>query len=121
MRISTAVISTVLLVAAATPVLAGENDWRDCTGDDPGRSIAGCTRIIRSMGQAKKPFAPAYYNRGLAYAANGEFDRAIADFNETIRLDPTDPDAFISRGGAYFATGDHNRAIVNFSEALRLD
>jgi tetratricopeptide (TPR) repeat protein len=29
-----------------------------------------------------------YYNRGIAYHYKGDFDRAIADFDEALRLDP---------------------------------
>jgi tetratricopeptide (TPR) repeat protein len=32
--------------------------------------------------------APAYSDRGNAYDGKGDLDRAIADFNEAIRLDP---------------------------------
>lgn len=30
----------------------------------------------------------AYYERGGAYQGNGDFDRAISDYSEAIRLDP---------------------------------
>ena len=29
-----------------------------------------------------------YYNRGVAYGKKGELDRAIADYDQAIRLDP---------------------------------
>jgi hypothetical protein len=32
--------------------------------------------------------ATAYYDRGAAWHAKGEYDRAIADYNEAVRLDP---------------------------------
>jgi hypothetical protein len=30
----------------------------------------------------------AYYNRGTAYRAKGDKDRAVADYNEALRLNP---------------------------------
>ena len=43
------------------------------------------------------PSAPnsafAYEVRGAAYAAGGEFDKAVADFTESLRIDPKDADA----------------------------
>jgi lipoprotein NlpI len=113
-------LSAALIVSTVAPALSAENDWRECTGNDPARAIAACSRVMRSAG-SKEVSASAHYNRGLAYAANGEPDRAIPDFNEAIRLDPADPDAFVSRGSAYFAIGEHARAISNFDEALKLD
>ena len=35
--------------------------------------------------------AQAFNNRGLAYAAKQDYDRAIADYNEAIRLNPKFP------------------------------
>src|SRR3712207_8721220 len=40
-------------------------------------------------------------NRGSAYLAKGELDRAIADLDQAIRLNPQIPMAFSNRGFAY--------------------
>ena len=45
--------------------------------------------------------AGIYYNRGNAYHHKGEYDRAIEDYNEAIRLNPKDADAYYNRGYAY--------------------
>lgn len=42
------------------------------------------------------------------------------DYNETLRVDPNDTDAYSDRG-AYFKKGDIDRAIANFEAALRID
>ena len=44
--------------------------------------------------------AHAFRNRGVLYAHKGDNDRAIADFNEVIRLDPNNALAFCNRGRA---------------------
>jgi lipoprotein NlpI len=63
----------------------------------------------------------AFYNRGYAYTDKGDNDRAIADFNEAIRIDPKSAAAFNNRGYAYSDKGDNDRAIADFNEAIRLD
>jgi len=63
----------------------------------------------------------AFVNRGAAYNERGDNDRAIADYNEAIRLDPKRAKAFIGRGSAYSDKGDNDRAIADYSEAIRLD
>jgi lipoprotein NlpI len=63
----------------------------------------------------------AFSNRGNAYSDKGDTDRAIADFNEAIRLDPTSAVAFDNRGSAYHDKGDNDRAIADYNEAIRLD
>ena len=63
----------------------------------------------------------AYNNRGNAYQAKGDYDRAIADYTEAIRLDPKFADAYYERGAAYSAKGDYDRAIADYTEAIRLN
>lgn len=58
--------------------------------------------------------------RGIAYAKKRDYDRAIQDCDQGIRLKPDDPGAFISRGIAYARKRDYDRAIQDFTEALRL-
>jgi tetratricopeptide (TPR) repeat protein len=55
-----------------------------------------------------------------AEARNNAYDRAIADFNEAIRLQPK-ADYFMSRGNAYSLKGDPTRAIADYDEALKLE
>ena len=43
----------------------------------------------------------AYINRGHAYINKGDYDRAIADYTEAIRLDPKYAIAYGNRGKAY--------------------
>jgi lipoprotein NlpI len=63
----------------------------------------------------------AFQNRGSAYHDKGDNDRAIADYNEAIRLDPKHARAFIGRGIAFSDKGDNDRAIADYNEAIRLD
>ena len=45
-------------------------------------------RRLQRGDPARSEIRLAYNNRGLAYGNKGDYDRAIADFNEAIRLDP---------------------------------
>jgi tetratricopeptide (TPR) repeat protein len=65
--------------------------------------------------------AKAAADRGLAYLKNGDNDRAIADYNEAIRLNPNYALAFANRGIAYHNKGDNDRAIIDYNEAIRLN
>jgi tetratricopeptide (TPR) repeat protein len=62
----------------------------------------------------------AHYDRAHAYSRRDEYDRAIEDNNEALRLKPDDPDAFRSRGLTYLGEADYDHAIQDFGEALRL-
>jgi tetratricopeptide (TPR) repeat protein len=49
-------------------------------------------------------------------------DRALADYDQAIRMMPDFEPAFVARGFVYlFARPDPDRAIADFSEAIRLD
>jgi lipoprotein NlpI len=65
--------------------------------------------------------AHAYYNRGTAYQSKSDYDRAIANFDQTIALDPKDAVAYYSRGIAYKAKGDLDRAIADFDRAIAIN
>jgi tetratricopeptide (TPR) repeat protein len=110
---------------AALMILAGlsaaADDWQDCKRGEPDRRIAACTQIINTGGESLENLALAYHTRGYAYAAKGEPDRAIADYNEAIALDPKSALTYVNRGAAYTDKGEHDRAIADYGEAIRLD
>ncbi len=63
----------------------------------------------------------ALISQGSTDSNAGDNDRAIADFNQAIQLDPKNALAFRSRGDAYTTKGDNDRAIADYNEAIRLD
>lgn len=100
---------------------ASEGDRSDCQGDDPARMIRGCTRVIEDATESPSDRALALHMRGLAFVAKGDIDRAIADYNEAIRLNPNNGLAFNERALAYEAKGDFDRALADLNEAVKLD
>ena len=62
----------------------------------------------------------AFHERGNIHAKNGEFDRAIADFTEAIRLRAINQCVYHARGCAFAENGEHDEAIADFTEAIRL-
>jgi tetratricopeptide (TPR) repeat protein len=80
--------------------------------------ISACSAVIKSGGWRGKA---AYNNRGNAYFADKDYDRAIVDYTEAIRLDPKYALAQNNRGNAYKAKGDYDSAIADYTETIRLD
>ncbi len=97
---------------------------RLCTGN-PGvewsQQIEACTALIQSGKETGHNQAGYFNNRGNAYKAQKDLDRAMADYNEAIRLDPKLAVAFSDRGLAFQAQGDHQRAMADFNQAIELD
>jgi tetratricopeptide (TPR) repeat protein len=62
-----------------------------------------------------------YRERGIAYQAKGDNDRAIADYTDCIRLDANDKFALTARGNVYLTKGDPDRAIADYDRVIALD
>ena len=60
-------------------------------------------------------------NSRLKKSSAAEYGKAIADYNEAIRLDPKDASAFYNRGHAWSDQEEYDRAIPDYSQYIRLD
>ena len=67
------------------------------------------------------PDAAFYNNRGMDFYWRKDYDEAISNYNEAIRLSPNDADAYFKRGNAYYDKKDYEKAINDYNEAIRLD
>src|SRR5262249_30866125 len=95
-------------------------DRQDCTGSDPDRVIAGCTRMTQNPNEVPHNRAVAFYNRGGIYKERKDYDRAIADYSEAIKLDPQFINALLNRGMAYDAKGDSDGSAADFGRVIEL-
>jgi tetratricopeptide (TPR) repeat protein len=77
--------------------------------------IADTTEALRL-----KPDQALYNLRGSAYFDKGEYDIAIADFNDALRSGPPSGTIFHNRGNAYRGKGDFAKAIADYDQANRL-
>lgn len=91
------------------------------SSQDPEAAIVDCTQSINSGKWKGSHLAAFYTNRAAAYQAKGDNDRAMADLNEAIRLDPKLAMALNNRGAAYNEQGDNDRAIADYDAAIRID
>jgi hypothetical protein len=82
---------------------------RDRVCDD--RRCQARDRGLRRGDPARAGECNAYFNRGLAFAlrGKGDLDRALADYDRAIKLDPKQAKAYVARGLAFFGKGDLDR------------
>ena len=81
--------------------------------------ISACSGAIAA--ERGSGAAIAYNFRAVARHDKHDLDRALADFDQAVRLDPNYANAFNNRGIAWQAKGNLDRAIADHSEAIRLD
>jgi tetratricopeptide (TPR) repeat protein len=87
--------------------------WMD--RDELDRAVEDCTEIIEF-----EPTARSYVDRGNLRLRMHQPDKAIADFDQAIRLDPQATPAFTGRGDARQMKQEYDQAIADHSEAIRL-
>ena len=75
--------------------------------------------FLTGCGEAPDPAKEAF-EKGVSAIDRGDFDTAIADFTEAIRLDPTDANRYCNRGIAHCKKGDYDLAIGDLSKAIEL-
>ena len=110
-----------VVVLAGLPGVAAADEWDSCVKLPDDLAVAGCSRAIDSHQYAGRSLARLYARRGGAYQAQGDVKRAVADYNESMRIDPTYPAAYSNRGNIWFHKGDFDRAIADYNQAVQLD
>ena len=65
--------------------------------------------------------ANEWFERGLKYNQNKEYDKSIEAYTSAIALDPNDAAAYNNRGNAYYDKGQRDRAIKDYNKAIALD
>ncbi|QTN38160.1 tetratricopeptide repeat protein [Cryomorphaceae bacterium] len=70
----------------------------------------------------KYPNVPvAYNNRGKYYGfQEQDYERAFADLNKSVEVDPEYPNAYVNRGNVYSMRKEYQKAMKDYDRALEL-
>lgn len=93
----------------------------ELTNGNNAEAIRLLTRALDSGQIINGDLATAHFDRGLAWANNGNYIKAIVDYNAAIRLNPHLVDAYHSRGVAWVKLGEYDKAIANFDQAIQFN
>jgi tetratricopeptide (TPR) repeat protein len=99
--------------------LATVHFWRAVGWNKKGdysKVITDATESIRLQ-----PGQAAYNLRGSAYYDKGEYEIAIADFDDALKLGPPSGTIFHNRGNAFRGKGDFTRAIADYDATIKLE
>lgn len=89
--------------------------------NDDGAIISRCGALIGNEKNMRSDRIRAVLARAAAYDRKQQYDRAVADYDTALQLDPTQADAFNHRGEVWRRKGDRPRALADFGAAVRLD
>jgi tetratricopeptide (TPR) repeat protein len=64
--------------------------------------------------------AAAFNNRALILVSQRQYDRALVDYDEALRLEPNNGTYLKNRGNAFRIAGKYAQAIADFRKALIL-
>jgi len=102
-------LTALLILFSISPCVAADVR-KDCQSGQ----VDACTQILQSNPEDFNALA----NRGIGLRVNGEYDRAIADFDAAVQINPDIAGLYLERGLAYDAKGEHLPAIRDFSAAI---
>ncbi|OFX00637.1 MAG: hypothetical protein A3D94_13635 [Alphaproteobacteria bacterium RIFCSPHIGHO2_12_FULL_66_14] len=109
----------MLSLSVGTPASAQQNDRDVCFKGSGQQAIAACTRRISQA--TGKNLAIVYYSRGYEYLKLRQLDLAIADFTQSIRIDPSFLNPYVSRCLSLRGKGEFAKAVTDANSALRID
>src|SRR5476649_1138569 len=117
------IIIATLFLAGVCSAAADNRTICDHSDSPPDSAIKACTIMITNEGQdfSAGLLALTYSNRGVAFQRKGDFDRAMSDFEQAIRLDQKFAAAYSNRGRLLSQKNDLDGAIADLSKAIALD
>lgn len=114
-------VALALLTALQANVLFAnvEDDARQCNGALRQRSWDAAIDLCSAAIDRNRLYFGNYHDRGDAYRAKGQYDKAIEDYNRAIELSPNKyAPSLHGRGDALLRKGEVDAALDSFTQAI---
>jgi tetratricopeptide (TPR) repeat protein len=113
--------SALWLLAGGDAAFAQGGDLAACRGAAGDVRIAACTRVIDGGRVRGRDLAMAHVRRANELHKHKEHDRALADLDAAIRIDPNLPNAYYGRGLIRAGKRMVDEAMADYGQTIRLD
>src|SRR5215210_3219371 len=113
-------VAALLCVTAADVLAQPKEPQCGAVTANQALAIEACTRAIEFGSLDRAELAKAYYSRGTEWANQGNHERALADFELALQLDPKFAAAYYNRALSWSAKGESDRAISDYDAALKM-
>jgi tetratricopeptide (TPR) repeat protein len=118
-------LSHAALATGTEPATDPHVDAAPCVAsaaaNDDDRIIAVCGALVDNDKTARADRVRALIARGGAYDRKDMIDRAIAEYDVALRLDPGLANIFNARGELWRRKGDRPHALADFGAAIKLN
>lgn len=82
---------------------------------------AEAQELLRQAISMMPSSAVDYFARGAAFRGLGQYEKALADYDEALKRKPDFPEVQMNKGMVYWHKGDYANAIPLFTAAIKLD
>jgi tetratricopeptide (TPR) repeat protein len=109
--IASAAFLVTVLSCGSSGLAQSSAAWGLCSNDgiSSQQRITGCTLVIQAGTETQARLATANNNRGFAYSAKGDFDRALTDLSQAIKINPNYAVAYYDRGIIYYDRREYGK------------
>jgi Tfp pilus assembly protein PilF len=114
------VLVTGALLSVATFEARAADDGKACLKESGDVAIEACTRAINSRRYTGHVLARQYLSRGVEQRSKEDYDAALADFAEALKIDKKYSDAYFNRCSIYDYKKQYDAAITECSQAIKL-
>ena len=91
-------------------------------GDGKGVLISTFLQMIReNVTLSQTQYAEIYFRQGFDRYKQGEYQKALADYNQAIRLNPKLAVAYFYRSLVYRKQGEYEKALAELNQVIRLN
>jgi Tfp pilus assembly protein PilF len=108
------------LLAGTLTARAAGDDANICIKESGDAAIDACSRAIQSRRYTGHVLARQYLSRGVERGAKQDYDVALTDFAEALKVDKKYADAFYNRCAIYNFKKEYDSAITECSQAIKL-
>jgi tetratricopeptide (TPR) repeat protein len=113
----------LILFVCATALAYSDIDTKDCSsyGTDPNLRIEACNRILADASIPANVRAAVHIKLGEAYIIKRDYERALPEYEQGIRLNPGNWEGYNGRGVLFDKMGQHDRAFKDYDKATQLN
>jgi tetratricopeptide (TPR) repeat protein len=122
--VAAAVLAAVSVPALGAVTVIGNSSARMCyeAADSPSlpsmRDFDYCNAAFTEGAMSQHDEVATHVNRGILRLRRSQVDGAIADFDEAMRIDPRQPEAYLNKGAALIQLNNPTEAVRLFTVAI---